>query len=86
MPLYSCPHCGTNLTAPCAHISAIWPAVSVRGFPTPLDQAAANLIAKTRSLLEWMPQYSLSSSGHLRKLAVEMAIDRLEAHLKAAQL
>lgn len=63
-----------------------WSALCKIATATSLADAAANLIAKTRSLLEWMPQYSLSSSGHLRKLAVEMAIDRLEAHLKAAQL
>ena len=44
------------------------------------EQAVADLIEKVRYLLEWMPICSIGSSGHLRRVAVEQAIAKLEGH------
>ena len=47
------------------------------------EQAVADLIEKVRYLLEWMPICSIGSSGHLRRVAVEQAIAKLEGHVEA---
>ena len=44
------------------------------------EQAVADLIEKVRYLLEWMPICSIGRSGHLRRVAVEQAIAKLEGH------
>ena len=51
-----------------------------------LGDAIPDLIAKTRYLLEWMPVCSVGSSGHMRRVAVEEALDTLEAAYALARL
>ncbi|MGH3429718.1 MAG: hypothetical protein ACRDQZ_19475 [Mycobacteriales bacterium] len=43
----------------------------------PNGEQITNLIHRVRKLLEWMPHYSVGSSGYMRRLAVEGAIERL---------
>jgi hypothetical protein len=45
-----------------------------------------DLIAKTRFLLEFLPNYSATCSGYGRVIAVKEAIEKLEAAKALAQL
>lgn len=51
-----------------------------------LGDAIPDLIAKTRTLLEWMPKCSKGSSGYIRRKQVEEAIEELEAAWVLARL
>lgn len=46
------------------------------------DNTVIDLIEKTKYLLEWMPICSEGSSGHMRRVAVEEAINKLEKEFR----
>jgi hypothetical protein len=51
-----------------------------------LGDAIPEVIARVRKLLEWMPPCAKTSSGHLRRVAVEKALENLEAAWALARL
>jgi hypothetical protein len=51
-----------------------------------LGNAIPEVVAKVKSLLEWMPICSEGSSGYIRRVEVEKAIENLEAAWGLARL
>lgn len=51
-----------------------------------LPEAIERVVRVTRELLDWMPHYAKSSSGYMRRVAVEKALENLEGALGLAQL